>query len=119
MMTDAKGRHLVPSYFVGLNTSEEVPESILSGDRNVFVRGKPEFDWSTVTETTPAWRLDDAGTNAPMAIEWDSKTIHKAAGNILLGDGSVQQTSSGRLQDAVRDARRAAGAMTWLMPVDH
>jgi prepilin-type processing-associated H-X9-DG protein len=118
--------HLVPSYFIGLASSEvscqpvsteEQPQTILSGDRNVLV--PPALDWTRVTGTMPAWRLHEAPTNALSAVQWGRETIHQGAGNLLLADGSVQQVSSGRLRDAVRDARRVTDTMTWLMPVDH
>jgi prepilin-type N-terminal cleavage/methylation domain-containing protein len=44
--------------------------------------------------------------------------IHGQAGNLLLGDGSVQQITSGRLATAWDDARKASGLATnvWLVP---
>jgi prepilin-type processing-associated H-X9-DG protein len=117
MMADATERNRVPSYFLGLNSTEEQPQTILSGDRNILA--PPAFDWTRVTGSTPAWRLHEAGTNALSALQWGMETIHKGAGNVLLGDGSVQQVSSGRLRDAVRDAQSVTNDMTWLMPVDH
>jgi prepilin-type processing-associated H-X9-DG protein len=108
---------LIPSYFIGLNSTEEQPQTILSGDRNVLV--PPALDWTRVTGTMPAWRLHEAPTNALSAVQWGRETIHQGAGNLLLADGSVQQASSGRLRDAIRDAQAVTNAMTWLMPVDH
>lgn len=108
---------LIPSYFLGLNSTEEQPQAILSGDRNILV--PPALDWTRVTATTPGWRLHEAGSNALSALHWGRETIHKDAGNLLFGDGSVQQVSSRRLRDAVRDAQSVPNVMTWLMPVDH
>jgi prepilin-type processing-associated H-X9-DG protein len=36
--------------------------------------------------------------------------IHQNAGNFLLGDGSVQQVTSGRAREQVRDAAMATDA---------
>jgi prepilin-type processing-associated H-X9-DG protein len=45
-------------------------------------------------------------------------TTHKSAGNILLGDGSVQQVTSVRLNEALRDALQVSVLRTnvWLVP---
>lgn len=110
---------LVPSYFAGLTAREEEPQGILSGDRNLFVSRASEFDWRKVVANTPAWRWDGGNTNVTTSIEYDVNTIHKGAGNILMGDGSVQQVSSGRLRDAVHQAQIATNRLVWLMPVDH
>ncbi len=75
------------SYFLGLEATEEVPQSILGGDRNVTTNG---------VEVEPG--LLRLGTNHNTGF---SKKIHKDAGNILLGDGSVQQVTSLRFREAV------------------
>jgi len=71
------------SYFVGLDASEEHPETILSGDRNISVDGKtgPRLV-SIAAETALAW----------------TKDLHNRAGNVGLVDGSVQQLTDGGLQ---------------------
>jgi type II secretory pathway pseudopilin PulG len=75
------------SYFLGLEGDENIPESILGGDRNLTTNG---------ADVGPGLLL--LGTNQNAGF---SKKIHKYAGNVLLGDGSVQQTTSGRFQEAV------------------
>jgi prepilin-type processing-associated H-X9-DG protein len=45
-----------------------------------------------------------------------TSSIHQNAGNILLGDGSVQQVSSGRLRDQIRDAAANSGAQSFIFP---
>ena len=67
-------KHL--SYFIGLDADETRPQTILSGDRSIstnaqFLAGLVLFK-----------------TNSP--IQWVDG-IHGAAGNVALGDGSVQQ----------------------------
>lgn len=83
------------SYTVGLSAAEEQPQSILSGDRNLVING------ASVTNVLVSFR-----TNANVA--WD-QGIHVNAGNLLLGDGSVQQVTSGRLREQIDDAVIAAG----------
>ena len=78
------------SYTVGLSASEEQPQTILAGDRNLVING------ASVTNALVSFR-----TNAN--VVWDQR-IHVDAGNLLLGDGSVQQVSSGRLHEQIDDA---------------
>jgi prepilin-type N-terminal cleavage/methylation domain-containing protein len=92
------------SYFLGLNASEYRPETILAGDRNLTTNGVP---------VGPGRLLLQTNTVLGFTAE-----IHGQAGNLLLGDGSVQQITSGRLATAWDDARKASGLATnvWLVP---
>ncbi len=74
------------SYFVGVDASENLPNSILSGDRNITNGFAPTNGMLVLM------------TNQP--VGW-TKEIHKYQGNIALGDGSVQQVSSERLRDEI------------------
>ncbi|HEY0552229.1 MAG TPA: hypothetical protein VGF13_21690 [Verrucomicrobiae bacterium] len=69
------------SYFVGFDAAETNPESILSGDRNI-----------TGGITNGFLRLIASYAQ----LGW-TKDIHQNAGNLGLGDGSVQQVTSQRL----------------------
>lgn len=71
------------SYFVDLNADETRPDSILGGDRNLTMGSMP-------LRTGVA-----RGTNLA-ALGWGAD-IHMGQGNIVMGDGSVQQLSSQRL----------------------
>jgi hypothetical protein len=68
------------SYFVGLDAREDSPNTLLSGDRNM-VGGTLSNGFLRVF--TPA------SSNAGWTTE-----LHNRAGNIGLGDGSVQQVTS-------------------------
>ncbi len=81
------------SYTVSISATEAQPQSILASDRNLMVDGLAVSN--TVLTLT---------TNLNAA--WDRR-IHVEAGNVLLGDGSVQQVSSGRLSEQFRDAAAA------------
>lgn len=77
------------SYFISPDASAEFPNSFLAGDRNI---------------TNKNGRLPP-GLHAPSPIDtvgWD-KTIHKNQGNACMGDGSVQQLSSLRLREQLRN----------------
>ena len=98
----AGNRHL--SYFLGLNANEVQPQTILAGDRNLTTNGIP----------LGAGRHGIfAGTRLGFTDQ-----IHQMAGNILLGDGSVQQVTSSRFTDQFRDALTDSGIATnvWLVP---
>lgn len=90
------------SYILGLSSSEEQPQSVLSGDRNLLLNGAP------LSNIVVSFR-----SNANLAFD---RRIHVEVGNVLLGDGSVQQVSSGRLREQFRDAFQAVGTNTLVIP---
>lgn len=92
------------SYFLGLNAHEDQPETILAGDRNLTTNGLP---------ISPGRHVFSANTRLGF-----TKTMHNLAGNILLADGSVQQVTSGRLNDQFQKALTNSGLTTnvWLVP---
>jgi competence protein ComGC len=85
------------SYFVGVSASDTQPESLLGGDRNLCAGTKPGRDYGFSPEN---------GKGNDVAIQTNSKAgpvcwslkMHSLGksygGNILLGDESVQQTTS-------------------------
>jgi hypothetical protein len=79
------------SYFLGFDASEEAPASILGGDRNVSTNGI----------FTGSMRLMLTSANMPSLKPGFTAAMHGYAGNVLLGDGSVQQCTSGRFQEAL------------------
>lgn len=76
------------SYFVGLDAADTQPQTLLSGDDNLIVNG---------TSVRPGILL--LHTND--SVTW-TQDRHQGSGNILLGDGSVQQTSSADLTSVAR-----------------
>lgn len=78
------------SYFIGLDSSETRPQSLLSGDRNLTTNGIP----------VKSGILELSTNNV---VGW-SRELHDGQGNIVLGDGSVQQVTAQRLQDQVKTA---------------
>jgi hypothetical protein len=98
------------SYFIGTSASEEAPQSIMGGDRNLA--GGP---FSLDPQTPPsqvALRIPHASATNSAAMNaavW-TQDIHQGAGNLLLGDGSVQQVTSGRMREQFRDAALSPGS---------
>ncbi|MEP6662026.1 MAG: prepilin-type N-terminal cleavage/methylation domain-containing protein [Verrucomicrobiota bacterium] len=90
----AFNNNLVLSYFTGPLASENSPQTILCGDRNLA---------ATATATTPyagdagTGQYTDVSTNKNSTVSFTDQ-IHSKQGNIALGDGSVQQVSSARLR---------------------
>ncbi len=87
------------SFVVGYDSDETAPLSILSGDWN----------------TTGTHNDKDCGSAAgfkaseiTIATQWDGK-LHRNAGNLALGDGSVQQLSQAGLTNQARASDRDNG----------
>ena len=99
-------------YFVGLDSTEEQPQTLLSGDRNVTL-DKSVASPKLVGADNKLWKpvIADVANSATSKIGIDN-TTHTAAGNFLLGDGSVQQASSPRFVELIRDQMNSAGAPT-------
>ena len=77
------------SYFVGLDADETRPQTILSGDRNLTATVKPIRGVLHLTATN--------------SLEW-TKDIHKQAGNVGFGDGSVGQVTTPSLNKQLQAA---------------
>ncbi len=82
-------RHV--SYFVGLDSREALPQSILAGDRHVF-GGNGGLD--------PSWSLF-LGNSIDAA--WQ-RTVHVNQGDLALSDGSVQRTTTESLREHIAAA---------------
>lgn len=77
------------SYFLGFDASDELPQTLLSGDRNLAAGGLPlgRGLFPLTTNTVLSW----------------TTAIHNSCGNICLADGSVQTLNSARLAEAARN----------------
>jgi len=91
---ELRDEHL--SYFIGLDAREQNPQSILAGDRNIAVG----------SNALP--RILTLKTNDP--VRW-TKDMHVEAGDLLFGDGHVDQLSNGRLREAVRETGMATNRL--------
>jgi len=92
------------SYFIGLDARETLPQTILSGDRNLLGGG---------TKNLRAW----IGNRTPVTDAGWGKDIHKGQGNIGLADGSAQQTTEAALQKQIQQALQTTQAQVrFLIP---
>lgn len=115
--TTARGTFsgLSVSYFFGPGASDTFPQSMMGGDRNVAPNDTDAtystYGYSSKGYTSSSTYKDSSGynvgllTNSSSKVCW-SATMHSAgsaqgAGNIMLGDGSVQQVTSSRLRSEI------------------
>ena len=97
------------SYTVGYDALDTYPQMILSGDRNMTnnAAGSNPGDYKGPYANTPAAMVVQFGTNqittAATGAGYD-KNVHQSSGNVLLGDGSVQQVTGARLRDQLKNS---------------
>ena len=96
------------SYWIGLEADEARPQSLLSGDRSI-----------AATEGTPAYGtgVGTISASGALLVNTDSRwsdnptnNLHEFQGNVTIADGSVQQLTGQRLEEAFRFATNAYGA---------
>ncbi len=85
------------SYFVGVDATDNLPQAFLSGDRGFGIEQKL---------FGPG--LHAISTNA--LIRWVTGP-HKGVGNVAFADGSVQQLSSTKLQEAFKSTGLATNRL--------
>ena len=109
------------SYFIGLDAAEEQPQTLLSGDRNISldVTAATVALLSATTAKSVIKYADGTKTGAANTIGF-TKITHVEAGDLLFGDGHVDQDSNGRLREALRDeflnTLGSPNSMSLLMP---
>jgi len=89
------------SYLIGLDAQDTMPMTILSGDRNI-------------TNDAPTKVVFPIQANGIYAKLWTNHTYkvgagftkdtHQNAGNLVLGDGSVQQATSAKLKEQLKNS---------------
>ena len=102
------------SYFVGIQASDHLPQSILAGDRNLGPGMDPDKDFGF---SLPDGFGNDVIVRDPScwSLKMHSSANSTGAGNILLGDGSSQQVTSRALtqnwlKPAIEELRTSTGA---------
>src|SRR4051812_6633892 len=93
------------SYSVGTDAAETFPQSFLSSDRNI-TNNVDRKAASTPPQTANQF-VDMGGVGGAKAASiatagWDNN-VHQNQGNACMGDGSVQQLSSARLREQLRN----------------
>ncbi|MCW5560154.1 MAG: hypothetical protein KIT22_20235, partial [Verrucomicrobiae bacterium] len=96
------------SYTLGLTTSWEDPQGILSSDRNLLLDGMPLTNAMVTLRSNSNLALD-------RRIHVDPRT-RAESGNLLLGDGSVHQISSAFLREITRGAIMAGRPQQLVIP---
>lgn len=103
------------SYTIGLEADETYPSMILSSDRNIYntQTAGGNAGGTVITGTIIPTNPPTSGgiiavltTNqqpSGLGAGWNDK-VHQQAGNTVMGDGSVQQLSSSRLRDALKNS---------------
>jgi prepilin-type N-terminal cleavage/methylation domain-containing protein/prepilin-type processing-associated H-X9-DG protein len=96
------------SYFIGVDAADTFPQMLLDGDHNMGGNGNPPangYMWNLVQNNGFNLSL---GTNftANQGPGW-MDNMHSKQGNVGLADGSVQQFSRSKLQDALRNTSDA------------
>jgi type II secretory pathway pseudopilin PulG len=86
------------SYFLGLDASETNPNTILGGDSNLELDGQRLRSTLVTIRTNAQIRFDNTRVNKQQGDPWHATPD---TGNILHGDGSVQQVTSARLREAL------------------
>lgn len=90
------------SYFVGLGANETEPQQWLAGDRNLMstnFASNPHTSVKTPTITGVKGQADASKND----VWWSKGDLHQEQGDICMGDGSVQQFSSSRLKQGLKD----------------
>jgi prepilin-type N-terminal cleavage/methylation domain-containing protein len=80
------------SYFVGITSREELPDTMLFGDHNIK-GGTPGLN--------PSW---SRFLGSSIDAKWDDKIMHGKRGNIVLSDGSVQNLNTEQLRAQISSA---------------
>ncbi len=84
------------SYFIGLDATEESPQSILSGDRHLTVDGADPRPGLLMLSSTNQLGF--------------SRQLNSQGGNLLFGDGSVQRATPAQLNGYLKAALGATNA---------
>jgi type II secretory pathway pseudopilin PulG len=90
------------SYALGFSATEETPQSILAADRNI------RLDGAVLTNVILSFPSN-------VVVTFDQR-LHNGAGNLMLGDGSVQQVSSRNLSEFFLNAHQANGTNVLAFP---
>jgi prepilin-type N-terminal cleavage/methylation domain-containing protein/prepilin-type processing-associated H-X9-DG protein len=110
VVVTANNKNVVPfnnnknvSYFVGIEADETRPQCFLSGDRNIIDPISNPARVDTKTAVVTALGTNHNSTPSPGTGAYYTNTMHNLQGNVAMGDGSVQQFSSARLKDALKN----------------
>jgi prepilin-type N-terminal cleavage/methylation domain-containing protein/prepilin-type processing-associated H-X9-DG protein len=88
------------SYFIGMEADETRPSVFLAGDRNILCDNS--IPPVTTLKTSVIARFRTNHTTTPNVGAYWTNIMHNLQGNVAMGDGSVQQLSTARLKESLR-----------------
>ncbi len=102
----AKAPYTTLSYSVGIDAAETYPQSFLSSDRNVYNNSSRKTNQLADNFGPVDFGSDRDATARKVTLEatWDPTSVHQSQGNACMGDGSVQQLSSARMREQLRNS---------------
>ena len=86
------------SYFISLDADESNPQMLLAGDRNIVSGKKPVNGILTLTSND--------------VVSW-TRAMHRLQGNVAIADGHVDQLTTPRLQQALRNTGAATNRLAF------
>ena len=91
-LATANMRNNAISYFLGVDSRPDAPQSVLSGDRHARLGSATG---SCSSGINPVFQID------PKTTEWNQTNLHGSVGQILFHDGRVELRSSAGLRQAL------------------
>jgi len=91
------------SYFVGLEADETHPQQFLSGDRNIICPTAVPARNNQTTSLITLLGTNHVSSGTTQTGAYYTNTMHNLQGNVCMGDGSVQQFSSSRLKESLKN----------------
>jgi prepilin-type N-terminal cleavage/methylation domain-containing protein len=89
------------SYFIGVDAADTNPQMFLTGDHNMGNGNPPTVEFNLTLNRQTMGTNFLPGTSSQAAGWMDN--MHSKQGNVGLADGSAQQFSKSRLQDALKN----------------
>jgi prepilin-type N-terminal cleavage/methylation domain-containing protein len=109
---NSTNRNFSVSYFVNVNTDETRPQAILAGTRAIASGNSTGTAYGSAAPAAGNWSNLISG-NFILSAQWTthaSYNIHDNQGNLLLGDGSVNQASVSILVNQMKLSTNSYGA---------
>lgn len=88
------------SYFIGVDADDVNPQMLLTGDHNLGNGNPPATPFAIPFQSLGS---NFTAANYAQSVGW-MDNMHSKQGNVGLSDGSVQQFSKSRLQEALRNS---------------
>ena len=99
------------SYFLSLDADESDPSLILLGDR--YLTTDPETSSERGTKFLFGQQDFSEGGGLDQKVRWIS-TVHQGGGNAAFMDGSIQQLTTAKLREAIRNQPVGRANRIWL-----